>query len=270
MTVSATIADTAVNPAVFVPAQSIGVAGTNVPSHVMDRNISINMAADYPRLHLHPGWGKFKGRKLAIVGGGPSLNEFLPMIGQFEDVMVCGSAHDHVVGHGINPTYSIQCDGSKKALEFMKLRAPGTQYLIASCCDPEMFEGLSDVWMWHCLGSGTYSHTEPSIAGGCMIMLRALPVAILLGYQDLHFFGMDSCFSDVESQHAYEINESKSNVLTVRVGDGREFLTSPALLAQAQQFQEMCHLYGFMFNPHVYGDGLIAEIINVGTGAMNE
>ena len=187
--------------------------------------------------------------------------------------MVCGSAHDFVVANGIDPTYSVQLDGHPVAAQFFKMHVPDTQYLMCSQCDPIMFDGLerSQVSMWHCAGP-TLSFSEPAIGGGCTTTLRAINLAVMIGYHDLHMFGFDSCFEDVNNQHAYEYEEWGSNLSSflVNVDGGKPFTSNALFLAQAQQFQEMCKNFGHMFEPHVYGDGLIAEMIKVGLKKMGE
>lgn len=271
MIAGATIESAAVNPAVFFPVSETKISGTYPAEDVLRKNVITNMAANWPRLHKRSDWGKWKGVPLAICAGGPSLKENLHLVYEhFDHVMVCGSAHDFLIEWGIDPTYSVHCDGSGEALEFMKLRSPSTQYLMASQCDPALYHNLlrSSVSMWHCAGAVSDFQGEPAIAGGCTVGLRALNVAITLGYFDLHFFGFDSCFADVEHQHAYpyvEGDTSNRRTFMVRVGGegGREFLTNPLFLAQAQHFQEMVAKFGFMFKPTVYGDGIIAEILKV-------
>jgi hypothetical protein len=263
---------------VFRPME-VKVTSSFPAEDVLEKNIAINMANDWPRFHLRDDYGKSKSknRPLAICAGGPSLKQFIGKIYEdFSDVMVCGSAHDFVVMNGIDPTYSVQLDGAPVAKSFFTLRVPGTQYLMASQCDPVMFEGLdrSQVFMWHCAGP-TDKFEEPAIGGGCTTTLRAINLAIMLGYHDLHFFGFDSCFEDVNNQHAYDYEEWGSNLteFLVNVDDGKPFKCNALFLAQAQQFQEMCKNFGHMFDPNVYGNGLIAEMITVGlkkTGETNE
>lgn len=259
---------------VFYPVTETRMTTTFPAPDVLALNIAENMKADWPRLHLREDFGKAKGKPLAILSAGPSLNKFLPEVYEyFTDVMVCGSAHDHVVKYGIDPTYSVQADGSKLALDFFKLRLPGTQYLMASQCDPVMFEGLprDQVFMWHNINNEiqTGFNAEPAICGGCTVTLRAINIAVLLGYHDLHFYGFDSCFEDVENQHAFEYQEEKDgsnrDAFDVRVGGegGRVFQCNPTFLTQAREFQEMCGAFSHMFNPTVHGDGLIAEIMKV-------
>lgn len=258
----------------FHPVTETLITTTFPGPDVLALNIAENLKGDWKRLHLRDDFGKARQKPLAILAGGPSLKAHLPEVYEyFTDVMVCGSAHDFVIEYGIDPTYSVQCDGSKRALDFFKYRLPETQYLMASQCDPEMLAGLphEQVFLWHCISGELQSgfNSEPAICGGCTVTLRAINIAILLGYHDLHFFGFDSCFENIEQQHAFDYEEEKGSTnrdtFDVRVGgeNGRVFKCNPTLLTQAREFQEMCGQYHHLFNPIIHGDGLIAEIMKV-------
>lgn len=259
---------------VFRPLE-VKVTSSYPPKDVLTRNVETNFAADWPRFHLRDDYGKWKGKPLAILAGGPSLKDYLAHVYEyFDDVMVCGSAHDFVVKYGIDPTYTVQLDGAPEAKPFFNLRLPNIQYLIASQCDPIMFDGLprEQVSMWNAAGCVDDFHGEPAIGGGCTTTLRAISLAVMLGYHDLHMFGFDSCFEDVTAQHAYDYEEWGSNLneFLVNVDGGKPFKSNALFLAQAQQFQEMCKNFGHLFEPHVYGNGLIAEMIRVGKAKTGE
>jgi hypothetical protein len=195
---------------------------------------------------------------------------------EFADVMVCGSAHDFVVGQDIVPTYAVACEPNNapgdSVLDFMRNPQKQTEYLFSTSCHPTVFDNMADfkVCMWNNAGGVDDSvfNGEPAVNGGCTVTLRAINIAILLGYHDLHMFGFDSSFEHDIENHAYfsgpgdDINWA--NWLYVRIGDefGRQFKTTRGWIAQAYQFQEMLHHTGFMFNPIIHGDGMIAEIMH--------
>lgn len=260
MIADATI-DTAAQSAVFTPLQEMIVTRAEASDELIASNVQQNMKDDYPRLHNRADWGKWKGRPLAIVAGGPSLKKTLNELRDIPSIMVCGSAHDYLVGEGFFPSYSVHCDPDPISFSFVKERPNGCQYLLASSCSPSAFKALryQSKFMWHSFGTGQFR--EPAIQGGCTVILRAINIAIMLGFHDLHIFGMDSCFENAESQHSYPHQFTDKTIVRAKVGDGREFLTSPAWLAQASQFQAMVENTGHMFNPIIHGDGLIAEMM---------
>jgi hypothetical protein len=223
--------------------------------------------------NLPPFWGlpqvfKFKGQTpIAIVGGGPTLAQTIDELRSFRHVMVCGSAHDHVVAQGIEPEYCVLLDPDPITCNYIRTPVPTCTYLVASMCDASVFEQLKHypVAVWHCAGGVDPSiyNSEPAIGGGCTVTLRALSIAIILGYRHQHYFGFDSCFQGGE-HHAYAA-EDVAKPVDVRVSEtGRTFLASGYMLAQATQFQDALRTQGHLFEPTIHGDGLIAEIMRQG------
>lgn len=228
-------------------------------------NVEINIRRDLPRLHQLPDYGKWKKPPLAIVAGGPSLNSSHDELEQFEHVMVCGSAHDPLIDLGFVPEFAVLCDAHPSEADCVKLADNRCTYFIASMCDPLVFDALEEqhVVMWHNF-QGDLSifgdETPYAIMGGCTVTLRALNIALMLGWNDLHFFGFDSSFPSEGPEYAYEGNPPSGKRILARAG-GRVFETTTAWLAQATHFREMCLNMGFMFRPTIHGDGLIAEMM---------
>jgi hypothetical protein len=252
--------------------QVIGAIDTKMdPRHtpeLIETNVRSSMARGLPMLHDLSGYGKWKGRPIALAAGGPSLNRTLDDLRAFDVVMACGSAHDHLVKSGVRLAYAVHCDPDPVGVEFFKSPQSGCRYLVASMCDPALFDRLQgfDVTVWHNRGGvpDQFYHPHPIIEGGCSVTLRALNIAIMLGYHDIHFFGFDSSFDD--DHHAYDFTVDgadleTSDVTLVKVNNNRVFKTNLGLLAQATHFQECAKNYGHLFNPTVHGDGLIAEMM---------
>jgi len=265
----------AVNPADFRLIENIETSMATAQP-IVEENTRINIARDLPKLHHRPDYGMWKGRPLAIVGGGPSLKTTLCELREFSDVMVCGSAHDYVVGHGIIPKYAVACEPNNapgdSVLDFIRNPQKQTEYLFSTSCHPTVFENMADfkVCMWNNAGGvdDKVFNNEPSVNGGCTVTLRAIYLAIVLGYHDLHMFGFDSSFENDIENHAYFSGpgdeKNWGQWLWVRVGDefGRQFKTTRGWIAQAFHFQQMLEHTGWMFNPVIHGDGLIAEIMH--------
>jgi len=237
-------------------------------------NVEKCFARDLPRFHNLPEFFKLKREEpLSIVAGGPSLKKTLHELNELKDtIMVCGSAHDHVISLGYVPRYCVVCDPDPIMVNYLKNPHPRTTYLISSQCDENLFDALKHyaVAVWHSGGVESKEEEEriyrgePRIGGGCTVTLRAIPLAIMLGYGNQHFFGFDSCF-DGDEHHAYSA-EDVSPPVDVRVGvNGKVFHASTYMLAQAEQFKTLCLKgYGHLFTPTIHGDGLIAEIMKEG------
>ena len=228
------------------------------------------VAIQHPTTLLKPQWTFPAVVAIAIVGAGPSLKETVNRVRDFENVLVCGSGHDFLVRQGIIPNYAAVCDGGKDDKGNLSIPNKETAYLIASQCDPSLFDHLADyhVEMWHYRGQATKTLGEEaellkgelSIAWGSSIGMIAIALARLIGFQHLHFFGFDSSFESREEHHAYPQPET-AQMLSVKVGDpvtGREFQTTATWLGQAQQFEEMRNHW--QFDATIYGDSLTAEM----------
>jgi hypothetical protein len=98
------------------------------------------------------------------------------------------------------------------------------------------------------------------VNGGSTVMLRALPLLRMLGFQRFHIYGWDSCLRDDE-HHAYSQDENTENDLTEITVGGRTFKCRLWMAAQAQEFIIIQKLIADEVEMAVYGDGLIAEII---------
>jgi hypothetical protein len=237
----------------------------NYGPDILEANIRANAKRNLPFL-LHQKFEK-KSEPLAIVGGGPSLKHTLPQLEKFRDVMVCGSAHDHVIAHGIKPKYAVWCDAMPDPQFFRNSQIDCT-YLLATQCDSSAFDALDGhkILMWDCIFGAINSEVFGSrlphcIVGGSTAAMRAPALGLVLGYSDFHFFGVDSSFEDEDDRHAYEY-EDESHLMPARLAEinGRIFKTTNQFVAQAQDFQHILTNFGTKFSVNVYGDSLLAAV----------
>ena len=95
-----------------------------------------------------------------------------------------------------------------------------------------------------------------------------------MGYQNIHFFGFDSCMGEEDAHHAYDFvtkDEVVGEIYQIRVGslfDGAEgasniFYCAGYHLAQAEQFKMFYSQYGKSFVPTFHGGGLLAATARV-------
>jgi hypothetical protein len=197
----------------------------------------------------------------ALVSGGPSLSEQLPVIRQFAKIVACGSVHDYLIEKGIIPTHCVIFDPSEDHARFYRKPQAKTLYLVASTCSPPVFEALKgfQIRVWHPyddVPQDIYGD-EPRIGGGSSVTLRTVAVCHIMGYREMHMFGFDCSFDDKE--HAYPYHQDRPKPITVNL-NGREFLTTPALLQQAQEFLRMYSDHQNEMACVLYGQGLVASM----------
>lgn len=196
---------------------------------------------------------------IAIIAGGPSLD--LKSIGDMS-VMVAGSPHDHLRRNGIDFDYAVLLDAGDAVTKHLHFPRRPTRYLVASQVSPRVFRKLRglDIRLWHAGGNPADKAFggKPAVLGGCTTPLRAVYLAHLMGYTDFHIHGLDSCIRSPARTHAYAWGVS-GEVQNVQCA-GKTFRCAPYHIKQARDFQEMVRQHSW-FRPTVYGDGLIAHMI---------
>lgn len=233
----------------------------------LEANVNHAFTLGLPSLEQLPGYQRSKGmRPLSLLAGGPSVKNTLK--DAEGDLMVCGSAHDYVVSQGVKPKYAVMLDGDPCVAGYLKNPCKDTIYLVASQCDPSVFERLKDhtVYTWNCAGGVGYRLFDGQIVvgGGSTVTLRATSLALLLGYTNVHIHGFDSCYLDGE-HHAYATEEVKApNEVRLGGENGKAFLCAPYHISQAKHFQTFLKNFGHMMNITVHGPGMIAEIMRMG------
>lgn len=259
----------------FYPLQGVNTVTATSFDDIL-ANVKANCKRKLPRLHDLPEFHKVKGhdKKIAIVGGGPSLKYYLDDIRQFRTIFSCGSVNDYLMSNNIIPTYSGICDPDKLSINYFQKLDTEVKYLIASNCDAAIFDHLKDqqIVMWHCHSDKFITdEIEPNyqaVGGGCTIGLRAICIAMILGYSNLHLFGMDSCMGEGSESHAYQAEDVGAMYL-IKVGtptklseDAKTFKCAGYQLAQAQHFMDFYTSKFQLFTPTIYGGGLLAAILN--------
>jgi len=242
-------------------------------------NVLTNIKRNLPRFLDLPGILYARNQPIAICGGGPSLNRYIEEIRKFPHVMACGSTHDHLVDCGITPTFCIAVDGAEDAIKWISKPQKITSYILASQCHPNLFDSLKDhkVAMWNFKGQlddeDKYFNGEPSINWGVMIGNLSVQMALFLGFQELHFFGMDASHEDGK-HHAYDVGEYDQMAregLGVFEVNGRKFISTAALVSQMEHFFDIfASSDGQFIKGYVHNDDLWANVIKASPPEMRQ
>ena len=204
-----------------------------------------------------------------IVGGGPSLSDYLPTIRKRielgQKVFALNGAAKFLNRHGIIPDYQVMLDARP---ENIGLLGEAKEYLLASQCDPALVEAVSPVTLWHAIDGDDnkvpdedYDDSYALIGGGTVVGLSSMALVYTLGYRKLHLFGYDSSHRETEG-HAYaQPLNAKDPVCKVTVG-GKTFTSSLAMAAQAERFPDVCNnLIDAGCVITVDADGLIMAVV---------
>ncbi len=231
----------------------------NCPVDILERNILENAGSGIPFL-VDSKYEK-RSEPLAIVGGGPSLLDTKKELNHFKHIMVCSSAHDYVIENRIFPDFAMFCDAMPNASIYFKNKRRYCTYLIASQCDPSLLKHLSTerVRLWDSNGGVDEKvfAGRNRVVGGSSSALRTPALAALLGFDDLHFFGVDSSFH--KDRFAYPDDTDTAEEIMIGF-EGKQFRSTLHLVAQAQDFQKFLSNYGHRFSVTVHGDSLFAAV----------
>ena len=252
------------------------------PMDEVAENIRLALKRDFPEIEDLPEWKRSKhDEPFAIAGGGPSIRYTVESLKHFPVVLAAGSSHDWLRERGVRPRYCLILDPDPAAANYLERPDPLCNYLVASCCHPRVFERLEGypVTRWHAAGhdvewyekawldAGWQAKPEkPIIGGGPTCGLRSISIAMLFGYRNLHFFGLDSNIDlNTEDHHAYDFvdpeNENLGDIVdfTFDPINGRKYKIAKYMLAQIWAFQDLLMNYGHMFDVTVHGDSLLQE-----------
>jgi len=237
-----------------------------IPVWLRDIQIKINCAKYSDRIQSH----ELRNEPMAIVCFGPSLNDTWTEIKKFKYIFSCSGSHKYLKEKGIIPTHHCEVDPRSHKIQLIGDDiSPDTEFLMASCVHPKVLEHLTKhnakIVLWH-----TYSgETEAEIPlifpkgewvsmGGANVGLRALSLARLLGFTDIHLFGMDGSFPAGGNSHAAEHPHTQKKYILAEF-DGKQYATTTAFLECARgTFHELATLPDVKV--HFYGDGLIQRM----------
>lgn len=225
--------------------------------------------------------------ELALIGGGPSVDGFVDEIRDLHKrggkIVTLGGAYHWALKHELTIGAQVVVDARPFNARFVTPHSPGTKYMIASQCDPSVFDAaptdrtlvfhaaLSDE-LCDMLDKISHETGRPwyPVPGGSTIMLRAIPLMMILGFRNFHLYGFDSCLSTDMRHHAYAQPENDRDVIgNVTCGD-RIFKCHPWMISQAQEFMDLTRLIGDEINLAVHGDGLISHILQTGAELQAE
>lgn len=204
---------------------------------------------------------------VAIVGYGPSLRETWEKIRDYRYIVTCSGSHRFLIDRGIIPTWHVEVDPRDHKIALLGDPHPDVEYLTASTCHPRYFQHLSGfkVRLWHIFdateeGRRLLPAGEWLVTGGCDAGLRAMTMASLLGFRDLHVFGLDGCaVAEGAERHAGEHPNGKQKYKPCEYG-GRTYWTTPGMLEAARQVgHELNQMPAVKATFH--GDGLIQAMM---------
>jgi hypothetical protein len=208
---------------------------------------------------------------VSIVGSGPSLREtWKDLTG---DVFAINQAVGFLLSKGVVPKWAMLWDAADIIEQFAEPH-PDVTYLVAARCHPKVFERLKDcnVRVWFAGGDHNIAEymvakklNDPLVNGGSAGVTRAMYLATVLGYRELHIFGADSSYSDDGNTHVVRSLVPEKNIFVwVGNGDGKKcFRTTPEWCSQVNEFRDIYHLFShpaYSVGIDVYGEGMLPHM----------
>jgi hypothetical protein len=225
------------------------------------------------RTNIRRGWPGLKQCEptetpLAIVAGGPSLQDYLPVLRAFRadcHVLSLNGAYKHLRGLGIESNHFVLIDSRRDNIVHVDSPHEDTHHLLASQVHPDVYDSLRDyrVTLFHLATEAGMEATKDLpgprdylVAPIGMASIHAVYIAAALGYKKLFLFGYD--FSHQEGRtYAFEQLMNKGDESFEVNLDGKVFRTTIALARTAEQFVKA-------ISPIIRGCGLDIRMFSTG------
>lgn len=197
-----------------------------------------NLQSKYEIKHL---FNKFAEVPTIVVGGGPSVNEFISaceksQIHKKALIIACDAVLPKLLSHGIKPHIVTRCERKLTHIfkDVKKEETKGIFYAAYPWCSPEFFDLFEDGFMlFRDNGVCKWTGYEPgSVNGGVSSANAALELALLLGAKKIFLTGIDLCFLDGRShvegtQVEFDIDKSKPKWTDIPNNSGEMVKTIP-------------------------------------------
>lgn len=236
-----------------------------IPAERMLANMRSAIARGLPLLSIQ----KPHDLRLSVAGGGPSLVDTYQKLEGI--VATQNGTLRWLLEHDVRPGLCAVMDAGEHIAD-MLVADPKVHYLIASVCDPSVFDKLKgcDVRLWHVSPDSledpqgaisildeAYGDQWFAIGGGCTMGLRWIDLGYLLGFRQFDLHGLDSSFRG-SATHAYPDRADDKECIEV---NGR--LTRPNFLAQVHDFFGSVERFSEPDRQpiaiEVFGDGLLQD-----------
>lgn len=213
---------------------------------------------------------------ILIVGGGPSLEQNLPLVRQLHEeapILAINGAYGYLLKHGIEPEYFILIDSRADNVFHVEHPCERTVHYLATQVHPDVYHALGGhkIVKFN-LGTDACLEALDEVTAGPhdfipapigMASIYAPYVAAALGHRRQLLFGYDFCQGKNKIYGAYDQPmNSEDGFFEVEL-NGKTFRTTLAMARTAEQFRLAMSplILNCAVDQRLHSDGLLAEII---------
>lgn len=226
------------------------------------RYLDINVARGLEEVDIP---GKATSTPLYIVCSGPSLRDtWHELENSPGEIWALNSAFDWLREKGIKIDRGICIGPENEILNYFQTAGQRDKFLFGYHTHPELVDRALDrggeVTFWHLASPeewGLGIPKEKAIHGGGTVGTRAIDLAYMMGYRDIHILGMDGCVS-VDGRLAVDrdVPSDIRDKLATFICNGRAFVALGSHARQIEDFHAVLRpLTGLSVT--LYGDGML-------------
>jgi hypothetical protein len=192
------------------------------------------------------------GRKLAVVGSGPSLKHSIKTLKKWKgEIWAINGTAGYLLDHGIESTLFSVDPGPRFDLSRVSCAKDA---LISAACDPALFDAYAGRVKRFFLDENPQAPF--AVTGGATTATRAPMLGIHMGYRDITYFGCEGSYND--STHVYQDRKNECE-LWIEAG-GKRYRTDPESIMQCQYLSSLITAF-----PHGFAEkcgGLLRAMLH--------
>lgn len=240
----------------------------------INNNVRWACAQNFPRFEPYDGK---RSKPVALVGLGCSLADTWECLQDFDYIISTSGSHRYLLDRGIVPTWHVDVDYREHKIDLMGPPDHRVQYLPASACHRRMFDHLAGhdfrIWTPLLMPQDGEEHIELYqplgeilVNGGSNVMMRTMFLANLMGFRDLHFFGLDYSYppehvGEHVIDHPCKVEETQRRKL--KGADGTIYHTTDHYWQWAIEFFILRRfLMDLGMTLTMHGNGMVADLVN--------
>ncbi len=240
---------------------------TKIPPAVFRRYTLANLERGLEQIKIGP----VRNDPLYIVGSGPSLREtWHELKDRPGEIWALNAAFDWLCSQGIRPDYGVCIACEDEILRYFQDIEASDKFLFASQTHPVLVDRALDkgakVKFWHVACPSDWDDMpklpEPRIYGGGTIGTRAIDLAWVMGFRNIHLLGIDASLS-MDGRIAVDtpMYDDRRDSLRTFLINGRAFVAMPSHARQVEDFSSVIRALTGL-NMTLYGDGMLQWSLN--------